>query len=153
MATKTANELKIYQVINRDTGELQYSVSNNAEDACKQVGWLIDDCYVIEQKPKLKMVKGENRQPLYRIPCQVCPFNYTECKNPAGEECPFQPTTPEIEEYQECVAKSHFCPHLGQDLAITDHRLNQKWLPIAEAIKELSAQRQREPPNASEPTC
>ncbi|GAI43779.1 unnamed protein product, partial [marine sediment metagenome] len=48
MTTPEAQDLKIYELTNKTTGHKHFSVSTNPQDACKQAGWLIDDCFIVE---------------------------------------------------------------------------------------------------------
>jgi len=130
-------ELKIYELTNKDTGERHLSVSDNAQDACKQAGWIIGDCFVREVKPQRK-ARGDNHSALMvKIPCQVCPFQYGECLKPAKAECPVQPNAPELQEWLKQAAQARLCDYYGRELSETDYHLNQKWLPMVQAIEEL----------------
>ncbi len=132
-----SNELKIYEVHNRDTGEKHYSVATNTEDACKLIGWQIGDCFVSEVKPQRK-ARGDNHSALLvKIPCQVCPFQYAECRKPPREQCPVQPNAPELKEWLKQAAQAHLCQYYGQELLNNDYHLGQKWLPMEQAIEEL----------------
>ena len=130
--------LKIYKVTNRTTGEKSYQPATNAEDACKQAGWIIGDCYVNPQKPRYKPVPDHEGLTLVKVPCQICPYQYGECKKPTTEECPTQPTAPELQEWLKQAAQAHLCPYQGQDLNKKDYKLSQKWVTIEQAIKELA---------------
>jgi len=130
--------LKIYVVTNKVTGQKHHSVSDNAQDACKQADWPIGDCFVVEQKPQRKAGKDEQTGLLVKIPCQVCPFQYAECKKPAESDCPVQPNAPELTEWLKQAAQAHLCDYYGQELSHTDYQLGQKWLPMEKAIEELS---------------
>lgn len=131
-------ELKIYEIINQTTGEKSYQPATTAQDACKQAGWLIGDCYVNEQKPRRKPVPDHDTLILVKIPCQVCPFQYAECKKPAEAECLCQPNSPELQEWLKQISQAHLCDYAGRELTKKDYNLGQKWLPIEDAIKELS---------------
>jgi hypothetical protein len=140
-------ELKIYEITNRTTGKKHYSVSDNAQDACKQAGWSIGDCFVHEQKPRRKPVPDHEPLLLVKIPCRVCSYQYAQCANPPGEQCPCRPDTPDLNEWLKQVAKAHLCPHVGKKLAKVDYDLGQKWETIEQAIKDLSPQPSPAPPN------
>ncbi len=137
MTNNTAQELKIYELTNKNTGEKHLSVSDNAQDACKQAGWIIGDCFVREVKPQRKARGDDHSALMVKIPCQVCPFQYGECRKPTKEECPVQPNAPGLKEWLKQVAQAHLCDYCGQELSETDHHLNQKWLPMQQAIEEL----------------
>jgi len=137
MSQTNDQELKIYEATHRVTGEKHYVVSHNADEACKQAGWLIGDCFVVAQKPQRK-ARGDNHSALLvKIPCQVCPFQYGECRKPAQTECPVQPNAPDLQEWLKQAAQAHLCDYYGQELSETDYHLNQKWLPMQQAIEEL----------------
>ncbi len=141
MSNNADHELKIYEVTNRDTGEKHFAASYSAEEACKQAGWLIGDCFIREEKPKRKARGDDHSALLVKIPCQVCPFQYAECKKPAEAECPVQPNAPELNEWLKQAAQAHLCDYYGQELSETDYHLNQKWLPMEKAIEELGDHR------------
>lgn len=147
MTSTQSRDLKIYEITNRNTGEKRYSVSDNAQNACKQLGWLIGDCYVNEQKPKYQHGKKRTPDLLFRVPCQVCPYQYAECKKVAGDNCPCQPETPDVKEWLNQATQAHLCLHVGSELAKKDHQLHQKWCPIEQAIEELAPKIQRLPTN------
>ncbi len=88
MSKTQETEKKLYEVTNRDTGEKFYAISDNTQDACQQANWLIDNCFVILQKPQRKAGKDGHSDLLVKIPCQVCSFQYGECLSPAEAECP-----------------------------------------------------------------
>ncbi len=133
-----SDELKIYEVHNRDTGQKHYSVATNTEDACKLIGWQIGDCFVSEVKPQRK-ARGDNHSALLvKIPCQVCPFQYAECRKPTKEKCPVHPNAPDWKEWLKQAAEAHLCQYYGQELSNNDYHLGQKWLPMEQAIEELS---------------
>lgn len=140
MEGKGKHDIKIYEVINRDTGEKSYQPATNAEDACKQAGWLIGDCFVREQKPRHKPVPDHEPLVLVKIPCKVCPYQWAECKKPPAEKCPCQREMPDLNEWLKEITKAHLCEFVGKELAKTDYRQGQKWLTIAQAIQELSPQ-------------
>jgi len=136
-----AQELKIYEVTNRTTGERHFAVSDNAQDACKQAGWQIDGCFIVEQKPKRKTGTRGQTSLLVKISCLVCPFQYAECKRPDNGECPVRPNAPELREWLKQAAEAHLCPHQGQELSEKDYHFNQKWIPLEQAIEELGDHR------------
>jgi len=153
MNTSEANKLKLFEVTLRVTGEKHYAVDYNAQDACLQAGWLIGDCYVVEQKPLAKLDKHERSILFIKIPCQVCPYQFTECKKPSETECPTRPDTSDPVEWQRQISKSHFCPHTGEDLSKRDYQKRLKRVPLEEATKELASKPPITPPNPPEPTC
>ncbi|MBA7563525.1 hypothetical protein ES708_05184 [subsurface metagenome] len=137
MSETEAQELKIYELTNKDTGERHLSVSTNAQDACKQAGWLIGDCYVNQQKPKRKAGGDGHSALMVKIPCLTCPFQYAECRKPATEECPTRPSAPELQNWLKQATEAHLCDYVGQELSKIDYQLGQKWLPMEQAIEEL----------------
>ena len=137
MSQDKNKELKIFELTNKDTGERHLSVSTNAQNACKQAGWPIGDCYVMEQQPRWKGGKHGDSTMLVKIPCLVCPFQYAECRKPLAEDCPTRPKAPELQEWVKQAAEAHLCNYVGQDLPKTDYHLGQKWLPMEQAIEEL----------------
>jgi len=138
MSETKAQELKIYEVNNRTTGERSYQPATNAEDACKQAGWLIGDCFVVEQQPKLKPTQKGATELQVKIPCQTCPFQYTECRKPADQDCITRPSAPELQNWLKQVAEAHLCPYTGVDLAKKDYFLQRKWTQVVKAIDELT---------------
>jgi len=137
MSSPQTKDLKVYEVTNRTSGEKHLAVSYNAQDACKQAGWLIGDCFIVEQKPLSKRVADHDSQLLYKVPCQVCPFQYAECRRPADKECPVRPNAPELKEWLKQAAEAHLCDYYGQQLSEKDYHFNQKWIPLEQAIEEL----------------
>ncbi len=138
MNASDTKHLKLYEITNRSSGQISYQPASNADDACKQAGWIIGDCYVFEQKPGRKPGPDQGTRLLVKIPCLTCPFQYTECKKPDTQVCPTQPTAPELQEWIKQAAQSHLCRFVGMDLTKKDYMLGQKWLPIEEAIRELA---------------
>ena len=137
MSNNGDQQLKIYEVTNKLTGDKGYQAATNREDACKQAGWLIGDCYINAPKPKYQSVPDHEPLVLVKLPCQVCPFQYAECKKPADNDCPVRPNAPELNEWLAQAAEAHLCQYYGQELQKTDYHLNQKWLPMEQAIREL----------------
>ncbi|MBA7538626.1 hypothetical protein ES705_30903 [subsurface metagenome] len=137
MSQTLETEKKLYEITNRTTGHKQLSVSDNAQDACKQAGWDIDDCFVVDVKPKRKAGKDGHSALMVKIPCQTCPFQYGECLSPADAECPVSRDTPDIHEWTKRVLEAHSCDYVGLELSKIDHQAKQKWLPMEQAIEEL----------------
>jgi len=137
MSDNNNKELKIYEVTNRDSGEKRYAVGVNQMDCCRQLGWKIDDCFIRQEKPKRKARGDDHSALMVKIPCQVCPFQWAVCKKPAESECPVQPNAPDLHEWLKQASQAHLCDYNGQELSKTDYHLNQKWLPMEQAIKEL----------------
>lgn len=137
MSETEAQKLKIYELTNKNTGRRHLSVSDNADNACKLAGWLIGDCFVREVKPQRKARGDDHSALMVKIPCQVCPFQYAECRKPADKECPVRPNAPELKAWLEQAAQAHLCDYCGQELSYNDYHLGQKWLPIEQAIEEL----------------
>ncbi len=138
MSQTHETEKKLYEVTNRDTGEKHYSISDNAQDACQQVGLSIGDCFVIHQKPKRRAIGDSHSALLVKIPCQVCPFQYGECLSPAEAECPVSRDTPDIHEWTKRVLEAHRCDYVGVELSKNDHQARVKWCPMEQAIVELT---------------
>lgn len=131
-------ELKIYEVTNTVTGEKHYSVSNNVQDACNLTGWSRWDCFAIESKPARHHPIGHPTGLLIRLPCEICPYQYAECRKPEDVECLVRSELPELADWLKQATKAHLCEHIGQELEKTDYLLRQKWLTVEEAINELS---------------
>ena len=138
MSETTDQELKIYEVTNKDSGDKRYVVGVNQMDCCRQLGWKIGDCFIREEKPKRK-ARGDNHSALLvKLSCQVCPFQYADCRKPPRVDCPVQPNSPDIHEWLKQAAEAHLCDYVGQELSNTDYHLGQKWLPMEQAIEELA---------------
>jgi len=147
------DELQIYEVTNRDTGIKSYQAATNAEDACKQAGWLIGDCYVVVQTPKRPKKANNTAGLLVHLPCNVCPYQYSECAKPDSAICPHRPDSPELSQWLKQVSHASTCPYKGIDLTASDYRPGQKWLPLTDAISELSSKPSTTTPNPSESAC
>ncbi len=141
MSQTNDQELKIYEVTNTVTGHKRYAVGVNQQDVCRQIGWKIGDCFIRKEKPKRKARGDDHSALMVKIPCEVCPFQYAECRKPAKEDCPTRPSAPELQNWLKQAAESHLCDYVGQELSLTDYHLNQKWLPMAQAIEELGDHR------------
>ena len=139
MSNNEGQELKIYELTNKTNGEKSYQAATTAEDACKQAGWMIGDCFVNTQTWTHHHTAKAGSQLLYKIPCQVCPFQYAECLRPADNECPARPNAPELNEWLKQAAEAHLCDYYGQELSEKDYQLTQKWIPLAQAIAELES--------------
>lgn len=146
MNTPEADQLKLYEVTHRATGERHFAVAYNAQDACSQSGWLIGDCYVIEQKPLSKYNKHDRAILLVKIPCQVCPYHYAECTKPTDAECPIRPDTTDPGQWRKEISKVLICPHIGDDLGKRDYNNRLKRTPLEQAIVELSPKPPPMPP-------
>lgn len=139
MTTLKKAEIKLYEVISRSTGERLLKAATSAEDACKSACLLIGDCYVHEAEGRLRKNDEGHSRTMVKLSCQVCCYQYAECLKPDGIECPARSNVPDWKAWIKTVLRAHQCPHTGVELAIKDHELHQKWLPIDQAIKELSA--------------
>ncbi|MBA7537889.1 hypothetical protein ES705_30160 [subsurface metagenome] len=137
MSETETQELKLYEITHRTTGVKSCQTATTAEDARKQTGWQIDDCFVREVKPQRKARGDDHSALMVKIPCVVCPFQYAECRKPATEECPTRPSAPELQNWLKQAAEAHLCNFYGQGLSKTDYQLGQKWLPMEQAIEEL----------------
>lgn len=129
---------KIYQVTHRESGEKRYIASSAAQNACAGLGWLIGDCHIYEVEPQLHNIQSFKTTLCIKVPCGVCSFQWAECQLSPGYECPCSPTTPDVQEWARQVVKAHLCTHVGVSLLRKDYYLHQKWLPLEEAVKELS---------------
>jgi len=138
MEDPEAQDLNIYEVINRTTGERSVHVSLNSQDACQQAGWLIGDCYVNVQKPRYRPTSRGKSEAMVKIPCRTCPFQYSSCNLEQGKPCPIKPEAPELKEWLKQASQAHLCPHQGQELTKKDHNLQQKCISLTQAIAELS---------------
>lgn len=138
MSSNVESNLRIYEVSNRITGEKSYQAAKTTEDACKQTGWHIGDCFVNTQKPRHHHKDKGESELLVKIPCLTCPFQYAVCRKPATEECPTRPSAPELQNWIKQATEAHLCGYVGAELSKTDYHLGQKWLPMEQAIKELS---------------
>jgi len=148
MNTPEAHELKLYEVLHRLTGEKHFAVSDNAQDACLQAGWLIGDCYVVEQKPLAKYDKKERIRLLVKIPCHVCPYYYAECAMPADAECPIRPETTDPGQWTNEISKARSCPHMGEEIGKRNYDRRLKRTTLEQAILELSPPPPPTPPNS-----
>ncbi|MBA7688941.1 hypothetical protein ES703_97430 [subsurface metagenome] len=148
-----SDELQIYEVLNTDTGMKSYQAATNAEDACTQAGWQREACYVVAQTPRRPRTAENKPGLLVHLPSNVCPYQYAECTKPENEVCPHRPDSPELSQWLKQVGHATTCPHKGIDLAASDYRLGQKWLPLTEAITELSSKPSATTPNLPQPTC
>jgi len=137
MTQNKDQELKIYELTNKTTAHRHLSVSDNAQDACKQAGWLIGDCFVKELHPLVKPTESGHSKPMVRIPCQVCPYQYGECTKPAEAECPVRNNAPNLNEWLIQVAAAHLCEYTGEQLTQNDYIQQRKWASYKQMIKEL----------------
>jgi len=138
MNTTENTELKVYEVTHKLTGEKRFEAAIDAEDACKQAGWLIADCFAMAQKPRHHPVPDQETMLLVAIPCQTCSFQYAECRKPPDKDCPCRPNTPDLKQWLAEAATAHLCDFVGKVLTIKDYNLQRKWLPMDKAIAELS---------------
>jgi len=153
MTTPEALDLKIYELTLRETGEKSYQAATNAEDACKQAGWLIGDCFVLIAEQRHGHPHKHESETLVKIPCGVCSFQFAECQKTADKECPVRPNAPELNEWLKQAAEAHLCLYTGQALDKADYQKQQKWLKIEDAIKELALKPFSPSNNSSLPTC
>lgn len=137
MSQNEAQELKIYELTDKTTGRHHISVSDNAQDACKQAGWLIGDCFVRLLNPLVKPTKSGHFKPMVWMPCQVCPYQYGECTKPAQEECPLRHSAPALIEWLKQAATAHLCQYTGDELTEEDYIQRRKWTSYEEVIKGL----------------
>ena len=134
---KKPEDLKIYELVLRASGIKLYQPATTEQEALNLTGVVIDDCFIVEQKPRRQSVPHHAPLVLVRIPCHVCPFQYGECKKPPADPCPVQPNAPELQEWLKQAAQAHLCDYYGQELNKTDYQEKRKWLPIEQAISEL----------------
>ncbi|MBA7643198.1 hypothetical protein ES703_50917 [subsurface metagenome] len=137
MSKNAVQQLKIYELHNRNSGERHYSVATNAQDACSLAGWQIGDCFVTEVKEQRGHSKAGDPPLKVKIPCEVCLYQYTECRKPAREQCPCRPEAPDLTEWYRQARQAHLCQYVGQELKRDDYNLRLKWCPMDEAIREL----------------
>lgn len=138
MSKRKPKDINIYDIDNRNTGECAHLPGTSAEDACKHTGWLIEDCFIVEQRPRYKPVPHHEALLLVKIPCRTCPFQYAECLRNDTEECPVQHDAPQVTEWLKQVAQAHLCSYIGKGLRHIDYNLGRKWVKLDEAIKELT---------------
>lgn len=129
---------KVYQVTHRASGEMRIIASVAAQNACAACGWMMADCHVFEATGETHTIHDHREALCVKLPCSVCSFQWAECKKYPADVCPCRPEVPDIHEWFRQATKAHLCAHVGVDLAIKDHQLHQKWLPMEEAIRELS---------------
>lgn len=128
-------ELKIYELTDKATGRTHISVSDTAQDACKQAGWLIGDCLVSLHYPLVKPTKNGHFKPMVWMPCQVCPYQYGECTKPPEAQCSVQHNAPNLNEWLIQVAAAHLCEYTGEKLTERDYTQRRKWTSYEETIK------------------
>lgn len=118
-------------------GSIQLSISPRL--ACKQAGWLIDDCYVRELEPVKKFIAGIGWYNAVPVPCYVCPYQYAVCNKQPADVCPSRPSSPDLKDWLVQVAKAHLCAFIGSDLERKDYMLQQKWIPIESLFAQLAS--------------
>ncbi len=126
MSNNGDQQLKIYELHNRDTGEKRYAVGVNQMDCCRLIGWKIGDCFITEVKEQRGHGKAGDPPLKVRIPCQVCLYQYAECQKPAREQCPCRPESPDLNEWWRQAAEAHLCDFVGQELNKNDYNLRLK---------------------------
>lgn len=129
---------KIYRVTHLETGEQSYIASSAPLNACAGCGWQFGDCMV---EAVQTFDRRSSKEPLgvyVKLACSVCSFQYAECTLPLDQQCPCSPDTPDWKEWLIQVSKAHLCDHVGVELEHKDYHFHQKWLPMDEAVKELS---------------
>ena len=141
MSENNGENLSIYEITNRTTGSKHFVADSSPQNACEQLGWLIEDCYVNLQEPQSHWTKDKGILRLVKIPCRVCPFQYAECIKPPQLVCPVRPAAPELKEWLILVTDAHVCPHVGVSLSKKDYGLGQKWLDKHQAVEELAPKR------------
>lgn len=137
MSNNADQDLKIYEVTLMETGEKSYQPATTSEDACKQAGWLIGDCFVYHQRPIYKIMENNKLRAKVKIPCLTCPFQWAECKKLPEIDCPVQPNAPDLQEWLKQAGQAHLCDYCGQGLSRNDYHAGCKWLPLLQAIEEL----------------
>lgn len=147
------DDLQIYEVTNKNTGQKSYQAAPTAQDACTQAGWMIGDCFTLYQKPRHKPIPNHQSILLVKIPCNTCPYQFAECLKPDNDECPTKTETQDLDDWRQQAARAYLCTHTGKKLAKTDYHLGQKWVTMEQAIKELTAKPQGLAPNTSEQAC
>ncbi|MBA7642051.1 hypothetical protein ES703_49737 [subsurface metagenome] len=153
MNNPEAQELKLYEVTHRATGQRHYAIDYNAQDACLQTGCQIGDCYVVEQKPLIKYDKKQRTRLLVKIPCHVCPYVSSDCNKPDNADCPVRLDTQDLDEWLKETSKASICLYTGQHLTDRDYQNRLKTTTLEQAIAELSPPPPPTPPNSPEPAC
>lgn len=138
MSEYESTEKKIYQITHRETGEKRIVASIAAQNACAGLGWMIGDCHVYEVTPEMHSVEPFKTALCVKVPCNICSFQWSECKLQHGCQCPCSPTTPDVQEWTRQAMKAHLCTHIGIALFKKDYYMHQKWLPLEEAVRELA---------------
>lgn len=133
------SNLKIYEITHRESGVKSFQAAITAGEACKQAGWLIGDCYVIESRTKIKTHDKGDPDILVKIPCNTCSYQYAECTKPENEVCPCRSDAPELAEWLKQAATAHLCNFVGEELLKTDHQLGRKWVKMETAIRESTS--------------
>lgn len=139
MSQNNTEKLRIYKITHRTTGARLYQVASNAEDALSLANRIPADCFIVELKPRRMPVPDHETIVLYKIPCDVCPYQYAVCDKPEDVECPTRYDIPDLKEWLKRASEAHLCPHVGIELYKIDYNLHQKWVPLEQAIRELSA--------------
>ena len=140
---------KIWELRSRFTGDRTLVVALDQTEALLQVKGDLDRYAVHEVKQYWKMQKGAGWDYRVAIPTETCPYQYGSCNRPEGTTCGFVGDCPDLQEWLKRAHQAHLCPHVGQQLTKKDHMLKQKWVTMADAVKELSAKLQGTPANAS----
>jgi len=138
MSQTQETKAKLYYITNRATKKRGLAVSDNAQDACKQLGWMIGDCFVQEAHEHLRRRKEHGLEPLVRVPTLTCPYQYAACKRPKNTPCSLNQDTPDLPEWLRVAMQAHLCAYVGEPLYKKDHALQQKWVTIEEAVKEFA---------------
>ncbi len=141
MSNNGDQQLKIYELHNRSSGERHFSVATNAQEACSLAGWQIGDCFVSEVKEQRGHSKAGDPPLKVKIPCEVCLYQYTECQKPPREQCPCRPESPDRQEWYRQASQARLCQFTGQELKRHDYNLRLKWCPMEQAIRELEHHR------------
>lgn len=126
MTKHKAQELQTYELINKATGKKHISLSDTPQNACKQAGWQIDDCSVRDVSSPPTQDHNPLRLADFKIPCQVCPYQYGECTKPAEARCPARTNTPNLSEWMKQVMRAHLCQYTGVALTEKNYHQHQK---------------------------
>lgn len=139
MTNPEAETQKIYEVTLRETGQRHFSVATNAQDACKEAGWEIGNCYVKELTPTRCPHDPTALHKYVAVHCEICPYQYAECTKKPDDECPCRPQAPDIQAWAIEASKAHLCPYTGIPLTKVDYFRHQKWLSLPEALRKFAS--------------
>lgn len=138
--TLAKQPLKAYNVTHREELGTRTVQASSPEEACKLLGYLVNDCLTEEARLYDRYLKGEGSQIMVKLSTRVCPFQYAVCQLRDDTECPNRPDAPDATGWIKQATRSHLCEHVGPEITRKEWQGRYKWAKINEIPPAINRQ-------------